>query len=217
MRLVINDLKNWERWDLKGPLLFAGTGARMLEVHFNCTEPATLYVAFGEDKKEKLKLAGTLERGITQVLMTVVDDAFFMIETDGEVWVYDPVGRNGRRQNAEAVSFTGPLNRMARDPNLERYMQVLEATMLNQHRKTEQRLEAQIAELRANQSVRVDPETGEVTEDGPNDAAGSSGGTSGATSGQADSGGEGSGSAPPATGEGDQTADTSATSSPASG
>jgi len=211
MRLVINDLANWQEW--RRPLRFKGEGARVVELHVLCEKRTKLRIKHGK-KHDNVSFAGMLEPGITEVQANLEGDVFVTCESEGEVSFYDPSGRNERRKAIEQVSFTGPMNRVKRDPEMERMFQLMEVRSINRQRQRDADFEAQlkqIADAKAEGS-NVNPETGEVAENGGNgeattgEAAPKPNANSGTTS-----GGEAEGATGADKGEGTDTATPSAT------
>jgi len=201
MRLNIHDLKNWT--ECRKPLRFKGEGARIIELHVNCDEKTKVRVKHG-DKQEHVTLAGVLQPGVTELRAELEGDVILAFETVGEVGYHDPSGRNVRREAPEQVSFTGPLNRIARDPEVERLMHLMEARMINQQRKRDAEVQNQLAQMRVEKAkgATVNQETGEVTENVKDDP-GTTGSGEAAPSGDANSGGGSGGETPSAAGAGE--------------
>jgi hypothetical protein len=179
-RLVINDLKNWSKWIL--PLQYQADDGRVIEVHVNCEKPTPIYARFGSKKKET-QFVGVAPQGKSELVLNLEGEVHLAHEGEGEVWFYDPSGRNERRSAPEQVSFTGPLNRQVRDPELERLMHKMEMRQINRERKRDEeaaKLKRQIAAMRA-KGATVDEQTGEVIENVPNDTGATGAGAAGDT------------------------------------
>jgi hypothetical protein len=196
MRLVINDLYNWQKWS--GPLLFVGLVARDIDLHLNVSEPTEIWVkSFDEDQDETIKFCGLVPAGKSELKVNVgAGDAEMFFVSEGQVWFYDPAGRNNRRNSPEQRSFTTPPNPSRRDPVVEKLYNNLQLTMINQLRAQEARFQKQMDQMKAEQSsgVNVDPDTGEVTENVGNDTA-TTGTGEAAPTGNEDSSGTSSGTA----------------------
>jgi len=214
-RFIMNDLDNWTEW--KKPLLFSGVNTkRIIEVEVNCEKPTTLHAKSGEKGKEELKFVGVLPVGKTKVQLSLNGNVWLVHKSDGEVWWYNSAGRNVRRLSPEQRSYTGPLNREVRNPELEKMMFMAENRMINRIRKREAVLEAQYQQRLSEETAgsEVNPETGVVNENAETSTstAGSGqtsatetagrGGTSGGEPARATGTGEGQGAdtaTPPAT------------------
>lgn len=207
-RLIINDLNSWALWE--EPLEFPGHSSRTIELHINCEKSAIIRVKYGE-KKEHVKLLAVVEPGFTKLRVNLEGQVIFVHESEGEVWFYDPVGRNQMRNAPQQKTFTGPMNRIARNPEVEKLMQLMQSTMINQARRREDELERRFQQRLAEieKGSQVDQNTGEVIENDPVDN-GATGESQTSTTGTADSSGTGSGQTSDAAGTGEgQSADTS--------
>jgi hypothetical protein len=204
----MNDLGNWKKWDT--PLIFEGLVPRDIELHLNCSVDTEVWIkSFDNKQKEHVTFVGMCPAGKTELKLNVgAGDAEMFFVAEGQVWYYDPTARNVRRNSPEQRSFTTPPNRRERDPAVEKMMQSLQLSMVNQLRNQERKFQQQMDQLKAEQSngVKVDPETGEVKEgDKVNSGATGtspteptknedSGGTSGGSSEDGAGAGEGQGS-----------------------
>lgn len=137
MAMRIHNVTKWRKYDPAVGLSFNGLDGRLIEIELN-TEVRARVDLVRDDATIFLGIVDGLQR-----LEFVTDDPWvdLVVTSEGEVWYFTNEGDYGATVHPEAVSFTKPMQRRARNPQLER--------MMYEMRQNEMRREALLQEQAA--------------------------------------------------------------------
>ena len=165
MVVRIHNLDKWRMIETGEVLELAPGPLRKMRFEVNCEHPTR----FDVKTPDALTFIAVVQ-GYEVLEFTAGEGAALVPSSEGEVWYFTNDGDQiATGASAEAVPFTRIMQRKARNRELEFMMMKAEQRM--NRRMTEQA--GEIAELRAQMIERgIDPDTGEVIEDGERDGAG---------------------------------------------
>lgn len=185
MVVRIHNIGKWQKLETE-VLQLPGHGRRKVKVHLNCAGDTRvdLVEVDRQDSPVTFLWAGRgmveiefTARGLVQLVCTSPDDVYFFTNERAGTAI----------KNIEAVSFTKIANRRARNPELEAIMWRAEINMNRRLAQLEEEMERRLA----NRAIRIDRNTGEVTDaeaaqDGNGHTGGENGGNADAKSSDAD-------------------------------
>lgn len=165
MVVRVHNLKKWRALQPGSALNLGGDAARKFRFEVNCVAPTRFDVLDADGERTFLAVV----QGLEVLEFSTGAGSTLVPTTEDEVWYFTNDGDQiATGASAEAVPFTKIMQRKSRNREVEYMMMKVEQRM--NRRLSEQADE--IAAMRENMRERgIDPDTGEVIEDGERPAA----------------------------------------------